>query len=91
MSETTETKTRGERRELIGVVVSDKMDKTAVVLVERRFPHRLYKKFIRRRKHYYVHDPENTCRTGDQVRMVETRPLSRLKRWRLAEVLRRAK
>lgn len=89
--EQTDTKVRGDRKELVGLVVSDKMDKTAVVSVERRFRHRLYKKYVRRTRRFYVHDPENTCRIGDQVRVVETRPLSKLKRWRLAEVLRRAK
>jgi small subunit ribosomal protein S17 len=64
-----------------GVVVSDKMDKTVVVLVERLVQHPTYKKYMRQRKKYKAHDPENRCRVGDQVSIVETRPLSKEKRW----------
>lgn len=86
-----EQKTQGLRKERVGKVVSDKMDKTIVVVIERRFPHRLYKKFIRRRKNYYAHDEKNACRIGDKVRIVETRPKSKSKHWRLTAILERAK
>ncbi len=77
------------RKVLIGQVLSDKMDKTVVVAVERRKRHRLYKKLVRKTKRFYVHDEEGVCRVGDTVRIVETRPLSLLKRWRVAEILKR--
>jgi small subunit ribosomal protein S17 len=70
-------------------VVSDRMDKTIVVSVERRFAHPLYGKQVKRHKKYYAHDEENQARAGDVVRIVETRPLSAKKRWRLDEVVRR--
>jgi small subunit ribosomal protein S17 len=69
------------KRILQGVVVSDKTDKTIVVKVERRFTHPLYKKVIRRSKRYHAHDPENTFKTGDNVRIRECSPISKLKRW----------
>lgn len=72
-----------------GVVVSDKMDKTIVVAVESRRPHPLYRRVIRRTKRFKAHDEENTCRLGDIVRIEETRPLSKDKRWRLVEILER--
>ncbi len=81
---------RGKRKELIGAVVSNKMDKTVVVLVERRVRHPLYKKEIKKRKKFYAHDENNECRIGDIVRIMETRPLSKLKRWRVVEILKRA-
>ena len=81
---------RGQRRELVGKVLSAKMDKTAVVEVERRSRHPLYEKVMRVRKKYKAHDEENTCRTGDVVRIVESRPLSREKRWRVEEILERS-
>lgn len=81
---------RGQRKERVGIVVSDKMDKTITVAVERLVPHALYRKTVRRTKKYHAHDPENTCRVGDLVRIQETRPLSKLKRWRLVEVVKRA-
>lgn len=74
-----------------GLVVSDKMQKTIVVQVERTVRHTQYKKFIRLRARYKAHDEKNECRTGDRVRIEETRPLSRDKRWRLKDVLERAK
>lgn len=83
--------TRRIRRTLVGRVVSNKMDKTIVVRVDRKFRHRKYKKYITRSKHYYAHDAENDAGVGDQVLIVESRPLSRLKRWRLREVQRRAR
>jgi len=81
---------RGHKQEKVGVVVSTKMRKTIVVEVERRAPHPLYKKVVARRKKFYAHDEEEVARVGDVVRIVESRPLSRLKRWRLVEVIRRA-
>ncbi len=71
------------RRVLQGVVVSDKADKTVVVLVERRVMHPLYKKFIRRSKKYRAHDEENRCKTGDSVRIEECRPISKTKSWKI--------
>jgi small subunit ribosomal protein S17 len=79
----------GEARQKVGIVVSNKMDKTAVVAVERRFPHPLYHKIVRRTTRYKVHDAENNSNLGDIVRIVETRPISKEKRWRIAEVLTR--
>jgi len=80
----------GFKNEKIGQVVSVKMQKTIVVEVSRRVPHPLYKRIIGKRKKFYAHDEEATARMGDVVRIVECRPLSKLKRWRLAEVIRRA-
>lgn len=80
-----------QRKRRIGVVISDKMDKTIVVMVERLVRHPLYKKVIRRRKKYYAHDESNECRVGDVVEIMETRPLSKLKRWRVVRILERAK
>ncbi len=88
MSEST-TKERGRRKTLIGIVVSNKMDKTAVVSVERRYPHPLYHKIIKSSKRYKAHDPRNEAVLGDVVRLEETRPLSKEKRWRIAETLTR--
>ena len=83
-------KERGIRKTMVGTVVSDRMDKTIVVLVQRLVKHPLYQKYIRMRKRYKVHDAKNECRTGDRVRVVETRPLSREKRWRVEEILEKA-
>jgi len=85
----TETK-RGVRKTRVGTVVSDKMDKTVVVAVERVVIHPKYKRTMRRTKKYKAHDEENLCRTGDVVRIMETRPLSKEKRWRVVEIIRRA-
>ena len=82
---------KGRRKTRIGMVVSDKMDKTVVVSVERRYAHPLYGKQVTRTKKYHAHDEENSYRVGDKVRIMETRPLSKLKRWRVVEVLERAK
>lgn len=89
MSETTEQ--RGLRKERVGKVVSDKMTSTVVVQIERMFAHPLYRKYVKRRKNYYAHDEGDTCKVGDIVRIVETRPLSKLKRWRVKEIIERAK
>ena len=78
------------RKVRVGIVVSNKMDKTVVVKVSRLAEHPLYGKRIRRAKKYVAHDAENTCRVGDEVRIRETRPLSKTKRWELVEVTRRA-
>lgn len=85
-----EPQARTTRRKMRqGVVVSDKNDKTIVVRVERTTTHRLYRKVIRRSKRYHAHDEKNDCHVGDVVRIMECRPLSRNKRWRLVEVLSR--
>jgi small subunit ribosomal protein S17 len=83
-------KTRGIKRQLIGTVVSDKMDKTAVVQVERLVKHPLYKKYIRRRNKFAAHDKENSCNIGDRVMITESRPISKLKRWRVTEIIEKA-
>ena len=82
---------RGYRKVREGYVVSDKMDKTVVVVVEDRVKHPKYGKVIRRTKKYKAHDGENACGVGDRVRLMETRPLSATKRWRVAEILEKAK
>ena len=81
---------QGNKNDKIGQVVSTKMQKTIVVEVSRRVPHPLYKRIIGKRKKFYAHDEEGSAKTGDVVRIVECRPLSKLKRWKLAEVIRRA-
>ncbi|MBI3798094.1 MAG: 30S ribosomal protein S17 [Deltaproteobacteria bacterium] len=83
-------KVPGHRKIREGIVVSDKMDKTVVVLVERLVQHAVYKKYVRQRKKYKAHDPENRCRIGDQVSIVETRPISREKRWRVQTIIKSA-
>ncbi|MBW1680565.1 MAG: 30S ribosomal protein S17 [Deltaproteobacteria bacterium] len=82
---------RGNKKRLVGTVLSDRMDKTAVVLVNRLTKHRTYKKFIRKRAKYMAHDPRNACRIGDKVRIIESRPLSKRKRWQVIEILERSK
>jgi small subunit ribosomal protein S17 len=82
---------RTSRKVREGVVVSEKMDKTCVVAVIERVRHPKYAKFVQRTKRLYVHDDANDAHVGDKVRVTETRPLSKLKRWRLVEVLERAK
>ena len=74
-------------KERIGTVVSDKMEKTVVVAVENRFPHSVYQKIVSRTTRYKAHDDNNSCRIGDRVRIIETRPLSATKRWAVSEVL----
>lgn len=90
MSQTTEA-SRNRRKARIGTVVSDKMDKTVVVEVVRQFPHRLYKKIIKRSKRFKAHDEENSCGVGDVVRIMETRPYSKQKRWRVVTILEKAR
>jgi len=82
---------RGLRKRLIGTVVSNKMDKSALVLVERLTKHQTYKKYLKRHAKYMAHDPENRCGIGDKVKIIETRPISRRKRWRVIEVVNQAK
>ena len=82
--------TRGNRKVRIGRVVSNKMDKTIVVLIESRVKHKLYGKTINRTSKLKAHDEENPCQIGDRVKIMETRPISRDKRWRLVEVVERA-
>jgi len=86
-----EAQATGFKNEKIGQVVSTKMAKTIVVEVSRRVPHPLYKRIIAKRKKFYAHDEEKSAKLGDVVRIVETRPLSKTKNWRLAEVLEEAK
>lgn len=86
-----ETDHRGARKQRVGVVVSDKQDKTIVVRVERRTTHPLYGKTMRVSKRYHVHDENNDAGVGDTVRIAETRPISKLKRWRLSQIVERAK
>jgi small subunit ribosomal protein S17 len=80
---------RSKRKVLEGIVVSDKMDKTVVVEITHRLRHPTYKKFVTRRKRYKAHDATNDCNSGDRVRIEETRPMSREKRWRVKSVLER--
>ena len=87
----TEPKERNQRKVRRGYVVSDKMDKTVVVLVEERYKHSLYGKVLRRTKKYKVHDENNTAHVGDLVEIMETRPLSATKRWRLTRIVEKAK
>ena len=81
--------TRRLSKTMTGVVVSDKMDKTVVVLVNRLIRHPVYKKYIRRRAKFMAHDEQNSARMGDTVEIIESRPLSRFKRWRLTRILER--
>jgi small subunit ribosomal protein S17 len=83
-------KERGVRKTLIGTVYSDRMDKTVVVMIERLVKHPQYKKYVKRRAKYKAHDEKNECRSGDTVSIIETRPLSRDKRWRVKEIIKRA-
>lgn len=82
---------RNLRKTRIGLVVSDKMDKSIVVAVERRVKHPLYGKFVKRTTKFTAHDEENTCGIGDTVLIMETRPLSKTKNWRLVEIIEKAK
>lgn len=93
MAETVKTaaSARPARKTRQGVVVSDKMDKTVVVAIERRVPHPVYGKMVTRTKRLKAHDEQNSAKVGDTVRIVETRPLSKDKRWRLLEIVERAR
>ncbi len=81
----------GVRKTRTGVVVSNQMDKTVAVRVDRSFPHPIYRKIVRRSKRFLAHDETNECQVGDRVELAETRPLSRRKRWRVTSILRRAR
>lgn len=81
---------RGRRQTLVGTVVSDKMEKTVVVAVESTVMHRLYRRYMKRTSKFYAHDEQNQCGVGDRVEIVSSRPLSRLKRWRVRQVLQKA-
>jgi small subunit ribosomal protein S17 len=83
--------TQSRRQTLVGTVVSDKMDKTITIQVERTVMHQLYRRYIKRRKKYAAHDEGNECREGDRVMIESCRPLSKRKRWRVREILERAK
>ncbi len=83
--------TRNLRKERIGVVFSDKMDKTVTVTVKWKEKHPIYGKFVSKTKKFHAHDEKNDCNIGDTVRIMETRPLSKTKRWRVVEVIERAK
>ena len=87
---TTKAVTTGKRKQRVGEVVSNKMTKTIVVRVERRFPHPQFKKIVTSYKKFYAHDEQSTAKVGDTVRIEESRPLSKLKRWTLVEVVERA-
>jgi small subunit ribosomal protein S17 len=83
-------KKRAIKRQVQGTVVSDRMEKTIVVMVERLVKHRLYQKYVRRRSKFSAHDETNECRTGDKVIITESRPLSKTKRWRVSKVVEKA-
>jgi small subunit ribosomal protein S17 len=86
-----ENATRNLRKERIGIVTSDKMDKTITVSVERKVKHPIYGKFVKKSNKFHAHDEKNDCGIGDTVRIMETRPLSKSKNWRLVEIIERAK
>ena len=81
---------RRKKRQFVGTVVSDRMDKTVIVRVERLVKHSLYKKYIKRHNKFAAHDEKNDCHTGDKVLITESRPLSKMKQWRVSDVIERA-
>ena len=83
-------KKQGKKRQVMGTVITDKMDKTIVVLVETLVIHRLYQKYIKRRSKFKAHDKDNACRVGDKVLITESRPLSKTKRWRVSRIVQKA-
>lgn len=83
-------KKRGNKRQLQGIVTSDKMDKTVVVLVERFVKHKLYEKYVRRHNKYAAHDEANDCKVGDTVLITESRPMSKIKRYRVSKIIEQA-
>jgi small subunit ribosomal protein S17 len=91
MTNAESTVERNARKSRTGLVVSDKMEKTVVVAIERRVPHPVYGKMVTRTKRLKAHDEENSAKVGDTVRIVETRPLSKDKRWRVVEIMQRAR
>ncbi|MFI5281596.1 MAG: 30S ribosomal protein S17 [Candidatus Dormibacterales bacterium] len=90
-STTATTVERGQRKVRLGTVIADKMDKTVIVQVGTSKPHRLYKKTVRQRTKFKVHDDKNECGVGDLVRITETRPISKEKRWRVLEIVQKAR
>lgn len=90
MSEQQVSAERGRTQVKVGTVVRDKMDKTVVVAVQSTYQHRLYRRYMKRTRKYFAHDESNECRHGDRVEIALTRPLSRLKRWRVRKVLKKA-
>lgn len=82
---------RGLRKTRVGIVVSDKMDKTITIAIERKVPHPIYKKYFKKTTKLMAHDEKSECRLGDKVKIMETRPLSKSKRWRLIEIVEKAK
>jgi small subunit ribosomal protein S17 len=82
-------KGRGVRRKLIGVVIGNKMDKTALVSVSRLKRHKMYRKFMTTQSKFVAHDPQNSCQVGDRVKIIESRPLSKTKRWQIVEIIER--
>ena len=90
MTETAVAEPRGQRQVRVGTVVSNSMDKTVVVAVENRIMHRLYKRYMKKTKKFHAHDESGQCGVGDRVEIVSCRPLSRLKRWRVRQVLKKA-
>ncbi|HMQ47745.1 MAG TPA: 30S ribosomal protein S17 [Saprospiraceae bacterium] len=82
---------RNLRKQRVGVVTSNKMDKTIAVSVERKLRHPIYGKFVKKTKKFFAHDEQNSCNIGDVVRIMETRPMSKLKRWRVVEIVEKAK
>jgi len=82
---------RGLRKTRIGIVVSDKMDKTVTIAIERKVPHPIYKKYFKKTTKLMAHDEKSECRVGDKVKVMETRPLSKNKRWRMVEIVEKAK
>jgi small subunit ribosomal protein S17 len=91
MAETTEKAVQGRRKEVVGEVVASRMQKTIVVKVTRKKAHPFYGRVIARNKKFYAHDEKNEAHTGDVVRIVETRPLSKLKRWQLKDIVRKSR
>ncbi|MDT8377848.1 MAG: 30S ribosomal protein S17 [Desulfotignum sp.] len=81
---------KGKKKELKGLVISNKMDKSVIVQVERYIQHKVYKKYIKQYKKYHAHDEKNECRIGDEVQIIETRPLSKLKRFRVTQITKKA-
>ena len=90
MSEQTATASRGRQQVKVGTVVKDQMDKTVVVAVTNAVMHRLYRRYLKRTSKFFAHDENNECRLGDRVQIVSSRPLSKQKRWRVKEILKRA-
>lgn len=82
---------RGLRKTRVGIVVSDKMDKTITIAIERKVPHPIYKKYFKKTTKLMAHDEKSECRIGDKVKVMETRPVSKSKRWRLVEIVEKAK